>query len=31
MLAIRLRTALRYADELDITDDILEELSLEIE
>jgi Skp family chaperone for outer membrane proteins len=31
MLAIRLRTALRYPKELDITDDVLEELSLEVE
>jgi hypothetical protein len=31
MLAIRLRSALRYPDELDITDDVMEELSLEIE
>jgi len=31
MLAIRLRTAIRYPDELDITDDVLEELSLDIE
>ena len=31
MMAIRLRTALRYPPELDITDLVLEELSLELE
>ena len=31
MMAIRLRTALRYPEELDITDSVIEELSLEIE
>jgi len=31
LLAIRLRTALRYPDELDITDAVLEELSLDLE
>jgi Skp family chaperone for outer membrane proteins len=31
MLAIRLRTAIRYPEELDITDDVLEELSLDVE
>jgi len=31
MLAIRMRTALRYPADLDITDDVIEELDLEIE
>ena len=31
MVAIRLRTALRYPDELDITDDVMDELSLDID
>jgi len=31
MVSIRLRTALRYPDDLDVTDQVLEELSLEIE
>ena len=31
MMSIRLRTALRYPEDLDITDDVLEELSLEVE
>ena len=31
MMAIRLRTALRYPEQLDITDAVLEEMSLEAE
>ena len=31
MMAIRLRTVLRSPDDLDLTDEVLEELSLEIE